>query len=215
MAGDTILQNFFGRDADSPSLMRLDGYFTALGIGPNMIMPSQWMGALLENKPPLKDLAEAQEITAALMERYNQVMELLNGPPKKYRPSCLTSDPAVSPSLAQVTAWAEGFYEGMKLDRGWRSMIEDVDARTFLGPILAYVKAARKEELKSFTPEELVIMLDTMNAHMAELLLMIRDKWRKNTAAPKPAAVHEPRMGRNELCHCGSGKKYKRCCGTN
>jgi uncharacterized protein len=195
--------------------MRLDGYFTALGIGPNLIMPSQWMGGLLEKKPPLKDLAEAQEISGALMERYNHVMEQINGPPKKYRPSCLTNDPAVSPSLARVTAWTEGFYDGTALDRGWRSMLEDADASTFLGPILAYVKAARKEKLKSFTSEELVIMLDTMNAHMAELLLMIRDKWRKNTAAPKPPVVHEPRMGRNELCHCGSGKKYKRCCGVN
>ena len=22
----------------------------------------------------------------------------------------------------------------------------------------------------------------------------------------------KPKIGRNELCHCGSGKKYKRCC---
>lgn len=21
-----------------------------------------------------------------------------------------------------------------------------------------------------------------------------------------------PKIGRNELCHCGSGKKYKKCC---
>ena len=23
----------------------------------------------------------------------------------------------------------------------------------------------------------------------------------------------DKKVGRNELCHCGSGKKYKRCCG--
>jgi hypothetical protein len=23
----------------------------------------------------------------------------------------------------------------------------------------------------------------------------------------------DAKIGRNELCHCGSGKKYKRCCG--
>jgi SEC-C motif len=26
-------------------------------------------------------------------------------------------------------------------------------------------------------------------------------------------AVLPPRVGRNEVCHCGSGRKYKRCCG--
>ena len=30
--------------------------------------------------------------------------------------------------------------------------------------------------------------------------------------APKPL-VHEPKIGRNDPCPCGSGKKYKKCCG--
>jgi hypothetical protein len=31
-------------------------------------------------------------------------------------------------------------------------------------------------------------------------------------AAPKPL-VREPKIGRNDPCPCGSGKKYKKCCG--
>ena len=30
---------------------------------------------------------------------------------------------------------------------------------------------------------------------------------------PKPAKV-EKKIGRNEPCPCGSGKKYKKCCGS-
>jgi len=32
-----------------------------------------------------------------------------------------------------------------------------------------------------------------------------------------PPASHTPfgRVGRNDLCPCGSGKKYKKCCGLN
>ena len=30
---------------------------------------------------------------------------------------------------------------------------------------------------------------------------------------PKPVAA-EKKVGRNEPCPCGSGKKYKKCCGT-
>lgn len=29
----------------------------------------------------------------------------------------------------------------------------------------------------------------------------------------KPVVRDEPRIGRNDPCQCGSGKKYKRCCG--
>jgi SEC-C motif-containing protein len=30
---------------------------------------------------------------------------------------------------------------------------------------------------------------------------------------PKTEVRAEPKVGRNELCPCGSGKKYKKCCG--
>ena len=29
----------------------------------------------------------------------------------------------------------------------------------------------------------------------------------------EPVVNHEPKVGRNDLCPCGSGKKYKQCCG--
>ena len=33
------------------------------------------------------------------------------------------------------------------------------------------------------------------------------------TAAPSPIKSTKPKTGRNEPCPCGSGKKYKKCCG--
>ena len=33
-----------------------------------------------------------------------------------------------------------------------------------------------------------------------------------NSAIKKPK-VNEHKVGRNDLCPCGSGKKYKNCCG--
>ena len=30
--------------------------------------------------------------------------------------------------------------------------------------------------------------------------------------APAPRSASGEKMGRNDPCHCGSGKKYKRCC---
>ena len=32
---------------------------------------------------------------------------------------------------------------------------------------------------------------------------------------PKPEKRKEPKVGRNDPCPCGSGKKYKKCCGVN
>src|SRR6478736_3196263 len=33
--------------------------------------------------------------------------------------------------------------------------------------------------------------------------------WNKDKAADAPK---HPQVGRNDPCHCGSGKKYKKCC---
>lgn len=32
---------------------------------------------------------------------------------------------------------------------------------------------------------------------------------------PEPVRREEPKIGRNDPCPCGSGKKYKKCCGKN
>lgn len=34
-----------------------------------------------------------------------------------------------------------------------------------------------------------------------------------SAAAQPVAGSNDPKIGRNDLCHCGSGKKYKKCCG--
>ncbi|MBE0565935.1 MAG: SEC-C domain-containing protein, partial [Krumholzibacteria bacterium] len=33
-------------------------------------------------------------------------------------------------------------------------------------------------------------------------------------AAARPVQREEPKVGRNDPCPCGSGKKYKKCCGV-
>lgn len=38
----------------------------------------------------------------------------------------------------------------------------------------------------------------------------IKDQWKKSKIV-----VNENKVGRNDPCPCGSGKKYKKCCGKN
>jgi uncharacterized protein YecA (UPF0149 family) len=53
-------------------------------------------------------------------------------------------------------------------------------------------------DLKGYTPNE------------------IHKLWEKPSLIPLPkknAEVKKAAIGRNDLCTCGSGKKYKKCCG--
>lgn len=54
---------------------------------------------------------------------------------------------------------------------------------------------AIKKPLKSDTPEDDWI-----------------DTWPTRFFAPKTFVREQPKVGRNDLCPCGSGKKYKKCC---
>ena len=35
----------------------------------------------------------------------------------------------------------------------------------------------------------------------------------RGDSAPEPVKRHDEKIGRNDPCPCGSGKKYKKCCG--
>ena len=42
-----------------------------------------------------------------------------------------------------------------------------------------------------------------------------QQKERKQVKQTQQPVRAEQKVGRNELCPCGSGKKYKKCCGAN
>lgn len=42
----------------------------------------------------------------------------------------------------------------------------------------------------------------------------LRESFADDPAKPKPITRPGSKIGRNDPCPCGSGKKYKKCCGT-
>lgn len=56
----------------------------------------------------------------------------------------------------------------------------------------------------------------TIVAKMRELVALhkheLEEKERIAKMPKKPFVREEPRVGRNDPCICGSGKKYKKCC---
>ena len=68
---------------------------------------------------------------------------------------------------------------------------------------------------KPITPEN----RDKVIAYMAAGLLGAYQYFRERRQVglggqwSEPRRTAAPKIGRNEMCPCGSGKKYKRCCG--
>lgn len=71
------------------------------------------------------------------------------------------------------------------------------------------------EIAKKFFTEEIRQKLKARHAELKELVepaVIRRIERAKRAESQKPAAWVGEKLGRNDPCHCGSGKKYKKCC---
>ncbi len=183
------------------TLEMADGFFAALVAGPSLVLPSEYLPILFgeEEEPVYESAAQAEYVTQLLMRHWNTIAQRLE---RGHRHA-----PVLFPGTLDQTArsWARGFLVGMDLRReAWRPMIDDPEA----GEPLAFVMGLIADEmgddaLDDATRAEVV-------EHLPDLLLAIAAHWRRPTPPPR----RTPKTGRNEPCPCGSGRKFKRCCGA-
>ena len=117
-----------------------------------------------------------------------------------------------------IEPWATGFFMGAGV---WADPIlegEDDNAFKHLARIARYAPLEadspddealieRIEEAAGKKPETLADALYDVVESVFELKQYLRPN--------KPVRRESPRIGRNDPCPCGSGKKYKQCCGKN
>jgi uncharacterized protein len=73
-----------------------------------------------------------------------------------------------------------------------------------------------------FTPEQLEALTAASPGQIGPWIVTLNE-WRLANCAPAPDvptqhssfAAPSSKVGRNDPCPCGSGKKYKKCCGLN
>lgn len=189
----------------------LDGFLTAIAVGPELIMPSEWMPFVWGHDEPVYDgLEEAQRILHAIMGRYNEIVTTLRDQPQNYGP--LFYEDTDGSTIAEC--WAEGFVTAIRLrPAAWQPILEDEKHASLVVPILLTGCA---DEIS----DELDIDEDAKNHLVREAadyipacVFAIDEFWRERGLS-RPARSRERKVGRNEPCPCGSGRKYKRCCGA-
>jgi uncharacterized protein len=204
---------------EAMDLFELDGFVAALLVCPETIMPSEWLPIVWgdEDQPSFESLDQAQATINAVMAHYNRVAKGLARDPPEYA-AILGNDPNSDDILWEP--WISGFERAMRLRAGaWEATLEsdDEEVRSTIPMILALNEVdigtsslddAAVDELDEVAPDLIPGMVLALNA------------WAKRRAgkriAPERDVLFErrPRVGRNELCPCGSGKKFKKCCGV-
>ncbi|HLT25434.1 MAG TPA: UPF0149 family protein [Zeimonas sp.] len=124
---------------------------------------------------------------------------------------------------ADGVAWAVGFLRGVELHpESWDALLAEKDFADALDAMheLAAVLDDDAGDAASAapTPGERDALIDRMIADAVDIHEFFRPyrEARTTPAAMRVETVRrgEPKIGRNDPCPCGSGRKYKQCCGA-
>jgi uncharacterized protein len=204
---------------DSMSLSELDGFLTGIAVGPEIIMPSEWMPVVWgAGGPDFTDEQEAAAILGAILSRYTEILAELRI--ASYAP-ILDKDRDGRPV---ASGWANGFMHAALLRKqAWAPLSESESDRHLILPIVALCGNGKGKSLLSISAEEMDSIREMLTGLIPTNVMAINAYWRTSrrqrlTGASTGAQSFRTdrtrvKVGRNAPCPCGSGRKFKRCCG--
>ena len=169
---------------------------------------SRWLKLVWGDAPPsFEDPAALQTFLDLLMRHHNQIIADL-ARPGEYEP-VLELDTRTDETLWEM--WIEGFAKAMTLASGGWNRIrasEDEAAKAAVAGItlLAGLISGRIE-----LDENEEDHWDREAPDLITLWVQVLQAWR----LAHDGLADTEKVGRNDPCPCGSGKKYKKCCGLN
>jgi uncharacterized protein len=199
------------------NIEQLDGFFAALIAGPEVVMSSEYypevFGGEMSDTYEFASLDEANEILGLMMRHWNTIARTLNKG-EVYVPLLLEDEDG----KAQGNDWARGFIRGMGMRHdGWAELVNDKEHGGCLIPMMMLCHEHDEDpemRPKPISPEK----REEVIVRMAAGLLGAYRYFRAHPQGGASARTSEPRrstpkVGRNDPCPCGSGKKYKKFCG--
>ena len=200
------------KDRDAMGLSCLDGYLTGVAVSPESIAPEEWLPHVgrgpnaAEGDHPLPP-----ELVKSVMQLHREIAERL-----RRSNGCLPLFAFDDDDEVLWEDWVGGFVEAMHLrEEAWQAIVDGEDERAaeavsglLLLESLARVGGAETEIDMSQEQEEALLedAPDLIPAWVEDLHAA-----RRRRPVWVSGAVEKP--GRNAPCPCGSGKKYKQCCG--
>lgn len=207
------------------------GFLCSVMACPELIMPSEWT-EIVQGDAVFSDLDEARSVTDARMTLVNWISERIRRDlpaiPEDCRPD---SDPMrILEADNDFSRWCRGVTTGhLWLEDIWHQAIEeDSDDDRALGMALIIFsffgdrgmaekvveETAREIGAEAMTLEETANnfhrLIDQAIVEFAKIGL----EYRRPPSAPPPRQpARSEKIGRNQPCPCGSGRKYKKCCG--
>ena len=212
---------FLGRvpDGKIQNAEALDGFFAALVCCQDMIGPDEFIPILL-NIGPKDDIThfankkEAKQFFKLLDDYWNNVNHQICEK-EFYLPLVLSDEDG----KFQAEDWAHGFFEGTELRYGiWSDLLKDNETRKFLLPIWALAHGNHENPKlrlfkEPFTEQKRGELYIAAGYYVMEMYHHFSKQRNRPPKTSKAIIRSDQKIGRNAPCSCGSGKKFKQCCG--
>ncbi|MFM9925532.1 UPF0149 family protein [Variovorax sp. H27-G14] len=217
------LDLFLLHDVDTDDAMTLemaDGFLHAIAIGPTTVPPKRWLAKIWGSKemmPPMESIEQLNHVLGLVMRHFNSIIAGLEDDPREITPTWATSTyEGDEHEYDDAESWAYGFIQGMKLCwDDWQPLLSTPQGQALFRPIglLGEGDFSKDQDELTRTPAmraELALQIPQavleMHAHWLPIRLAVHQR--------EVAKSMQPKVGRNEACPCGSGKKFKKCCGA-
>ena len=189
----------------------IHGYLTAILCAPEIIPPSSWLPLIFakdREEPVFESQEEINSLIAPIMNMYNDIAQEIMD--RNFKPLYSIESKNSTPEIAKI--WCKGFILGLNL---WTmNFTEDEDAKSFILPVLLIADSKKimdsipKESREEYNEEKIKELKKLSIESIPGNIIKLRhhNQYDSFTSEKK-------KVGRNEKCPCGSGKKYKHCCG--
>lgn len=218
------LQDFLDSDTVPDGAMileSLDGFLAALVIGPSSVPTETWMPLVWDmpdgrETPAFESVDQAKRMTKLVLKMKESLMIFFASSPELYCPLCLEMELESEEMYNDfVKLWATGFMLGIYCNRdNWKPMLDNEDFfEEFLMPI--YLLSPFANNTPPLPTKTFNVIRDLIPEYVNEIRKFWLPRCQQEMARAKGVVITDEadRIGRNEPCPCGSGKKFKKCCG--
>jgi len=221
------LDSFLMSDATTNEVMLLDcmdGFLTALACGPAMPKPGEWIprvwGPTAADAPTFASATQSARITDLLTRHMNAIVWSLQQDAEHFEPVFdLQVFEGDEREYMDGEMWAHGFMIGIDMQRNkWKTLFESKHGPVALHPIylLGAPEITEAEEELVQTPAQREELSKQIPASIGWIYKYWAPQRRAaDSASGKAAATGNQKISRNAPCICGSGRKYKKCCGAS
>ena len=213
------------------NLEALDGFLSALVVSPAPVLPGEWQPVVWGGKAPRwENEAEALEVETLLTGHWHMcAARVRHGgdtlpdhlAPLMWLPEDpeLTGEDALHEDELNVGQdWALGFFTGVGLrEADWDRWLDENDWIEDIFDQLDRLASGEAINPDDPTAPGTAVGYKERLAIVSDLPSMLADlnHHRVDALTPRTPIQRDATPGRNDSCPCGSGKKYKKCCGAD